>query len=343
MTSVARRIWLGFQTILLVAACNAPVDRLPEYELSGQVMGTTYSIKLVAPGENVDKDEFAMALAERLESIDAKLSTYKETSELSLFNASDSIDWIKVSAELCLVVERALDVGIRTGGAFDVTVGPLVNLWGFGPGDDVTEPPPADLITMARRNVGLDKLQADCDVPALRKTAAEVYVDLSGFAKGYAVDQVAGLSAAHELTDFLVEIGGELRMRGHNSKGAPWSIAVEEPNPGSRKVESVVQLTDAAMATSGDYRNFFTFGGKQYSHTIDPATGWPVEHSAASVTVVAETAAEADALATALLVLGPEEGLEYATSEGIAAYFLLRTDAGIEQRLTREFVALMNW
>jgi thiamine biosynthesis lipoprotein len=327
---------------LLLGACDRANERLPEFELTGQTMGTTYSVKLVAADQQSISDDLAAALAERLAVIDSLMSTYDANSELSNFNATEATDWVPVSAELCAIIEQALSISERTRGAFDVTVGPLVNLWGFGPDGDVQEPPSDDVIAAAIHRVGSDKLHTDCAVPALRKDQADIYVDLSAVAKGYAVDQLAVLLEADQWSNFLVEIGGELRMRGHNADSELWAIAVERPADDSREIQSVVRVTDAAMATSGDYRNFFEYDGQRYSHTIDPRSGRPITHNVAAVTVVGDSAADADALATALLVLGPEDGLALAAREKIAAYFLLRTDAGIEQRMTGSFAALVN-
>ena len=188
-----------------------------------------------------------------------------------------------------------------------------------------------------REQVGYRQLDADCSKPALRKNRDDVSVDLSAFAKGYAVDEAAEMLITAGQASFLVEVGGELRMQGTNAAGEPWAIAVERPNVGERSVESVLHLTNTALATSGDYRNFYEFDGKRFSHTIDPRTARPVTHDGASVTVVAESAANADALATALLVMGPVDGLEFAAANDIAAFFLLRTDRGFEQRATGSF------
>lgn len=327
---------------LLQNGCDSSGGRAAEYELNGQSMGTTYSIKLVDPAAGLDRDALGVTLAQALETLESRLSTYDDDSELSRFNASESTDWIPVSDELCRLVESALTISVRTGGAFDVTVGPLVNLWGFGPDGMRNEPPADDSVASLLTLVGYDKLHTDCDVPALRKDKPLIYIDLSAFAKGYAVDRLAGILDAQGQRDYLVEVGGELRLRGHNASGESWAIAVEKPVENSRSVQTVVHLTDCGMATSGDYRNFFEYHGQRFSHTIDPGTGRPVTHAAAAVTVVRDTAAEADALATALLVLGPEQGLAFAAREGIAAYFLLRTGAGIEERSTGEFAALVN-
>jgi thiamine biosynthesis lipoprotein len=316
--------------------------RLPEYEFSGPVMGTSFSIKLVDPPAEIDRGALGEAITARLERIEQRYSTYRPTSELSVVNATLSTDWIGLSPEMCDTIEAATGISRRTNGAFDVTVGPLVLLWGFGPDRIRTAPPPDGLVAEARSSVGYDKIETDCTRPALRKALPGVYIDLSAFVKGHAVDQVADLLDAAGIANYLVEIGGELRMRGHNAGAGPWDIAIEMPDAPGRGVQSVLHITDHGMATSGDYRNFFEYNGVRYSHTIDPATGRPVTHNTAAVTVVNDTAAEADALATALLVMGASDGMDFAAAERIAAIFLLRTDNGIEARPTPEFNALLN-
>jgi thiamine biosynthesis lipoprotein len=265
------------------------------------------------------------------------MSTYRADSELSLFNDSESTEWVEVSAELCGVIEQALSVSDITG-AFDITVGPLVNLWGFGPSDTLPEPPEAVAIAQALQDTGFDLIHSDCAIPAIRKGRAGVYIDLSAYAKGYAVDQIVKLLIEQRLTNYMVEVGGEVRMHGHNARADLWSVAIEKPDDFESNVQTIVHLTDAAIATSGDYRNFFVFAGQRFSHTIDPQTGYPVTHNTAAVSVISDTAAFADAMATALLVLGVDEGLALAEREGIAAYFQLRTDLGVEEYSSQAFV-----
>ncbi len=322
-----------------LAGCSDSPREWPVQELVGSTMGTTFSIKLVAPPENLDLPALQQDIEEVLDGINRTMSTYLGDSELSRFNASERTDWIDVSQELCQAIEAAQVVSEFTGGAFDVTVGPLVNLWGFGPAESAYEPPGNDTITMTMENIGYKKLHVDCTIPALRKESPGVYVDLSAFAKGHAVDEVAELLDARALPDYLVEIGGEMRMRGTNARGELWAIAVETPDRAGRSVQTVLRLTDSAMATSGDYRNFFEHDGRFYSHTIDPRTGYPVTHNGASVTVVADTAAFADAAATALLVLGPDAGMKLAERESIAAYFLLRLGSEFEESMSSLFTA----
>ena len=341
--SVARRatnIGVALAAILLYACAEPP--RLPEYELAGNVMGTTFTVKLIEPAISVDRSELGRNISDRLEEIEQRFSTYRPSSELSLVNEAQTTDWIPVSLELCDVVASALAVSRRTNGAFDITVGPLVMLWGFGPGSERTAPPGDELIAVARSAVGYEKVDTDCSQPAVQKTVSGVQVDLSAFVKGYAVDEVAWLLDERGVENYLVEIGGELRVAGHNSLAEPWAIAVEKPATGSRSVQSVVHISDSGMATSGDYRNFFEYDGIRYSHTIDPATGRPVTHDAAAVTVIGTNSAEADALATALLVMGPDSGLKFARDAGIAASFLLRRDPDFEELVTPEFAALLK-
>ena len=333
----ARLLCLLFALTTFVACGRA---RLPEVELSGGTMGTTFNIVLIAPGDDVAGDRLKDSIAVTLDRIDALASTWRTDSELAVFNASSTTDWITVSGELCSLVEQALEVSRLSDGAFDITVGPLVNLWGFGPEGDVREPPGEKLIEAAMGNVGYEGLETRCSEPAIRKRRARMYVDLSGWAKGHAVDRLAELLDEYGFRDYLVEVGGELRVRGHNAENRKWAIAVEAPSTRTRKPHSVLRVTDTSVATSGDYRNYFDHDGKHYSHTIDARTGRPVEHDLAAVTVVNRSAAFADAMATALLVLGPEKGPSLAEDLGIASYFLVRNGTGIREMTTTNFELL---
>ncbi|MCZ6854224.1 MAG: FAD:protein FMN transferase, partial [Gammaproteobacteria bacterium] len=219
-------------------------------------------------------------------------------------------------------------------GAFDVTVGPLVNLWGFGPNVDGRSPPERAAIEDARAKVGFARLLVKQAPPELSKTH-EMYVDLSAIAKGHGVDRLAEVLNAAHCTDYLIDIGGEVSARGVNSTGESWRIGIEVPDPDRLgAIQRVLTLTDEAVATSGDYRIFFEDSGRRYSHTIDPRTGYPVTHNLASVTVLHESAMWADGYATALNVLGPVHGLELATERELAALFVVRTENGFEERYT---------
>lgn len=326
---------------LLLAACGGD-KRLPEYQLTGSTMGTTYSVKLIAPGADIDKVELQSRITETLAAVDKLTSTWRDDSALSRFNADRSTDWIDVSAEFCSAIESALAVSSASNGAFDITVGPLVNLWGFGPDGEHQEPPDAGALGAAMADVGYEGIVPGCDRPAVRKRSGTMYIDLSGWAKGYGVDQIAAVLDEFALNDYLVEIGGELRMRGQNAEGRKWAIAIEVPSTTTRQPQSVLRLTDTSVATSGDYRNYFEHDGEHYSHTIDARTGRPVTHDLAAVTVISDTAAYADAMATALLVLGPDNGLTLAEDLGIAGYFLVRNQTGIKELTTSSFDLLRN-
>ena len=327
--------------LLLLVACGGE-SRLPQYELSGNAMGTTFNILLVDPSDDFVSAAMQERVTETLARIDDLASTWKAESQLSQLNAEHSTDWIAVSHELCVALESALEIGRLSDGAFDITVGPLVNLWGFGPDGMVTTPPSDEALASAMESVGYERLETRCDQPAIRKAHARLYVDLSGWAKGLAVDEVASMLDHGGLTDYLVEIGGEIRVRGHNSAGEKWAIAVEAPSTQQRKPHSVLRVTDTSVATSGDYRNYFDHDGERYSHTIDARTGRPVTHDLAAVTVVNKSAAFADAMATALLVLGPDAGPKLAKHLQIAGYFLVRNATGIEELTTPEFDLLRN-
>jgi thiamine biosynthesis lipoprotein len=326
-----------FLIVLLLVSCG---ERTPSWQLTGNTMGTQFTVTVAQAMHGDLRDELQQEIDAALQEVENAMSTYLVHSEISRFNASPSTDWISVSESTCRAIEVADRVSRLSEGAFDVTVGPLVNLWGFGPDPVRFEPPPDSAIDAARERVDYRSLRADCGQPAIRKDKADVYVDLSAYAKGFGVDRVAELLDARGLHRYLVEIGGELRMRGLNADDQPWAVAIETPAESSGNVMRIVRLTDKAMASSGDYRNYFESGGRRFSHSIDPRTGRPTTHNLAAVTVVSDSAALADALATALLVLGPDDGLVLAESEGIPAYFQLRAAGGFEQRATTEFLAL---
>ncbi len=330
---------MGLRLLVLLlpvlGACGE--QRLEQLELAGSALGTTFKVAIVEPAPELDDEELRAAILDELSRIDRLASTWRKDSELSAFNTSASTDWLPVSADLCAALTDALEVSELTGGAFDITVGPLVNLWGFGPDGPVSEPPPGEAIAAALRHIGFTKLHTDCEQGLVRKDDAALYVDLSGWAKGHAVDALAELLDANRIANYLVEVGGELKVRGHNSERRKWAVAIEAPSTSERVPQAVIRITDTSVATSGDYRNYFDFEGSKYSHTIDPRTGAPVTHDLAAVTIIHPVNAYADAMATALLVLGPQAGPSLAENLGIAAYFLVRKATGIEEIVTPEF------
>lgn len=310
-----------------------------EYELTGSAMGTSFSVKIAEPLSAEQRALLERDIDAAIAGIEDRMSTYIVQSDVSRFNASRSTGWIEVSDSVCDAVVAAIELSELTGGAFDITVGPLVNLWGFGPETVELAPPPAAEIASARARVGYRRVHADCSRPALRKDEADVYIDLSAWAKGYAVDRVTALLDELNIQNFLVALGGELYMRGRNADGELWAIAIEKPTDNGSSVQMVLRLTERGVSTSGDYRNYFVYEGQRYSHLIDAREGGPVTHNLASVTVIADRTAFADAMATALLVLGPGEGMELAVRENIAAYFQLRTESGFEERTSPAFEA----
>lgn len=301
--------------------------------ISGPTMGTRYSVKFA--GDTDTAASIRRGAAEVVEKIDSLMSTYRAESELSAFNGTPSIGWIEMSADTSAVFEEARRVGDLTGGAFDLTVGPLVNLWGFGTTSHPHAIPAEETLADVARFVDYRLLSAEGG--HVRKAEAALRVDLSGIAKGYAVDRVAALLDRHGITSYLIDIGGELRARGRKADGRPWRVGIERPVPGLRSVYRAVALPEGAIATSGDYRNFFVHEGRRYSHTVDPRTARPVTHSLASVTVISETAMTADAFSTAMMVLGPEAGYEFARSHNLAAAFILHGRDGFEERWTPAF------
>lgn len=331
-------------TACLIAAKFALAEQpKPAAELvtfAGRTMGTVYSVKFLQPATLVAVEQARQEVGAVLDRLEWAMSTYREDSEVCRFGAYRGGDWFPVSADTARVVTESLRVSEMTGGAFDVTVDPLVRLWGFGPRRETGEPPPEPAITEARRKVDWRKLQARLDPPALRRTSPEISVDLSAIAKGYAADAVAGCLEKLGAMSYLVAIGGELKARGHSPQGRPWRAGIDKPLDDGRAIQNVVELKDKAISTSGDYRNFFTDAGHRYSHVVDPRTGRPVTHNLASVTIVQESSARADALATGLMVLGPDAGYSLAVKRGWACLFIMRTDTGFTEKVTPAFEKL---
>lgn len=302
----------------------------------GDTMGTTYEVTVVAdPQYNVRFPFLHAAIAMTLERIEAAMSTWRPESELSRFNVADTTDPFSVAPDTATVFQHALTVSALTGGAFDVTIGPLIDAWGFGPpGHPPAAPSAADLARL-REQVGWERLAVDAEASTIRKLTPGASVDLSALAKGYAVDQVAELLDAEGFTNYLVEVGGEVRAAGRNARGEPWRVGIERPSAGPPTVYRTVELSGQALATSGDYRNTYVLDGQRVSHTIDPRTGQPVTHALASVSIIDPLCVRADALATALMVLGPDDGFTLATEQGWPALFLVRRpDDTLEERAT---------
>ena len=304
--------------LLLLASCQStPIL------FSGATMGTTYSINIAAKIPSPTLASIKAEVEMLLDVINASMSTYIENSELSRFNQSRSLEWQVISPALAVVLAQAQHISELSGGAFDVTVGPLVNLWGFGPSSVSERQPTQQEIVAAHGRVGYRQLEFSFELLSVRKKIPDLYLDLSAIAKGYAVDQIAQLLVEKGINDFLVEIGGELRAKGVNSSKEIWRIGVEKPDE-QYIAERIIYLNNAAIATSGDYKNYREIDGQRYSHEINPLTGRPITHRTSSVSVIANNAMEADAWATALLILGSEAGMKLAREHNIAAYFIDR-------------------
>jgi len=328
-----RTVVAGAGALFALAACGTGAGR--RMSLRGDTMGTTWSVTLADQPSELDLHNLQARIAQALDRIDAQMSTWRPDSDLSRFNRSRSRCWQPASPELVAVVAAGLAAGRRSGGAFDVSVGPAVEDWGFGPTGRRALPDDAAQARL-RARIGYDRLEISLSRSALRKRLPDVALDLSGIAKGYAVDRLADLAVMAGAEDYLVEIGGEFRASGTGPDGGAWRLGIEKPLAGQIGIHRVLRLRSGALATSGDYRHWFEQDGERYMHIIDPRTGQPAASALASVSVVAATAMEADALATALMVLGPDAGWALARREGIAALFITRIGGGFADRSTPE-------
>ncbi len=319
------------------------------YSFQGRKMGTAFSVKVAAPNLSDQRlFELRLAVETAFDDVDRKMSTYRPDSELSRFNELASETPLPVSAETLEVFRHARAISQATGGAFDITVGPLVAAWGFGAAgfdhasDEATTPSESE-IEQIRSRIGWELIESNEQASTLSKRRPGVSCDLSAIAKGYAVDRAADALAAMGLGNYLVELGGEIRTSGRNEQGAPWRIAIERPLVEGREPHRLLPLVDMALATSGDYRNFHEKDGRRYSHTIDPHTGRPVSHELASVSFFDALCVRADAYATALMVLGEDEGFRFAVENNLAALFLVRDGTGgLEEKTTPAFEKLFG-
>jgi len=324
-----------------LAGCQrSDAPELATNAFQGATMGTTFTVKVVTsePLESLESAELEAAVADELAEVNARMSTYLDDSELSRFNRHASTEPFELSIPTLEVMAKAIEVSRLSGGAFDVTVGPLVNAWGFGPEVVAGQHPGDEELARLLEEIGWEKLELDFESATARKLHPGLYVDLSAIAKGYGVDRVAETLLERGYSNFMVEVGGEVRTHGLAASGEPWRIGIERPQLQRGVTQRVVELRDAAVATSGDYRNYREENERRISHIIDPRTGYPVAHRLSSVSVLSEKCLHADALATAILVLGPEEGWELAEREEIAAVLLVRTGKrDFEERQTPAF------
>ena len=313
---------IALALLLTVSACL--FGKEPDVvRLSGETMGTTFNITAI--GDDLDEAALGQAVQETLAQVNAKMSNWDPNSEVSTFSASGSTDPMQVSDEFAFVIEAANEVHEKSGGTFDVTLGPLIELWGFGPRKPEDPIPADDEIATALGQVGQARLlDLDRGAGTLAKSEAGVGINLSAIAKGYGIDAVAAQLREAGIENYMVEIGGDLVTMGENDKGESWRIGIEKPETGAQSIQLIVPLDNLGMATSGDYKNFFEQDGVRYSHIIDPTTGRPITHRTTSVTVIADNAMMADAWATAMLALGQEKGMELAEKHKLAVFFISR-------------------
>jgi thiamine biosynthesis lipoprotein len=327
------QIWLALMGLAFLVSCTQETKVEPIL-LQGKTMGTTYNIKIVTT-DSFDPAQLQSQIDALLVQVNQEMSTYIPDSELSLFNSSKSLGGIEISDGLKRVVKEAIRLGQLSNGKLDVTVGPLVNLWGFGPEHRPDVIPTDKVLNATKQRIGLDKLSLNGNL--LSKSIPDLYVDLSTIAKGYGVDVVADHIESQGFANYLVEIGGEMRLKGTKVGGVPWHIAIEKPVSNERVIQQIIAPKDNAVATAGDYRNYFEENGVRYSHIIDPHTAKPIDHMLVSVTVIHPSSMTADGLSTAMMVMGTEKAYEFAKEHNLAVYLISKTADGFKEQATVQF------
>ncbi|MEM9411406.1 MAG: FAD:protein FMN transferase [Planctomycetota bacterium] len=302
-----------FNLVFLMLLTPFPVVNAQE-NFTGKTMGPIdYQVTIYDDID--DRQKLTEGIQSTLDKVNRLMSTYQKDSDVSRFNRATVDQWIEVDVTTVTVIQRAIELSELTGGAFDITVGPAVNAWNFGPQKSKALPSDQEVAELQNR-VGYEHIQYQANPPSLRKSKGRVQIDLSAIAKGFAADEVQRYLTDQQLKNFMVEVGGEVVVSGETAKG-PWRIGIEKPVEMVRQVAEVVELTDCAMATSGDYRNFRMVDGERLSHTIDPKTCRPIKNPPASVSVVAPDCMTADAMATAIMVMGIEKGLKVCQENGL--------------------------
>lgn len=340
MKNIFKIKWLALFGLAFLFGCTPDKPDVLTLELSGKTMGTTFSVKVVSDNELPDAKQVLADINATLIEVNRQMSTYQGDSELSQFNQHESTSTFPVNRDLAFVVDEAIRIGRLSEGAFDVTIGPLVNLWGFGPDGRPNRVPSNVDISNARQRMGQKELIVTDE--GLVKLKPELYVDLSALAKGFGVDKVAQLLESKGLQNYMVEIGGELRLKGKNASGVNWRIVIEKPSEFGHENQRLISPGDMAIATSGDYRNYFEVDGVRYAHIIDPVTARPVTHKLASVTVLHPSSMTADGFATALSVMGPEKAMILAKQQELAVMLVVYTDAGFVEKHSPEFDKMLD-
>lgn len=326
--------------IATLGGCAKPP--VPVSHLQGTTMGTVeWNVRWV-PVEGVTEAQARGAIEQELDQLNRAMSTWLPDSEVTRFNQSSSTDWFPVSPGTVAVVARSLEIGALSSGAFDITVKPAVERWNFGAGRGEFQIPSDEEVQADLARIGYTRIETRVDPPAIRKLQADLQIDLSGIAKGHAVDLVQSAMQRLGARNCFVEIGGEVSCRGRKPDGSDWRIAIEKPIDEARDIESVVALNGRCMATSGDYRNFAVVDGRRYSHTISPVTARPVENNLASMSVIADDCMTADALATAMMVIGPQ-GLDELAKRAKVEYLAIeRNDDGMRKTQSPGFAGYLQ-
>ena len=327
--------------LFLLAGCGESGDGHKVTQLEGRVFGTFYRISLAGELSQTRQEAIHDRVRQRLDTVDRQMSTWRDDSDLNRLNNAAPGEWVGLPEPLTNLLARSRTIASATGGAFDITVGGLVNLWSFGPEARPAEKPSQEELRARLAQVGYDKVEVDtASDRARRLTAASV--DLSAIAKGHAVDLLGALLEQEGYPDHLVNIGGDLLASGRKPSGEPWQIGIEVPRDGRQSARHIVPLSNLSLATSGDYRNYFEQDGRRYSHTIDPRDGRPVQHRLASVSVFHPQNTMADALATAFMVMGMERALAYAREHDIAALLIERHGERFRTRLSPALESILD-
>lgn len=335
-----RRVLIPFDVSPRAPAVGAQV-----HSLQGLTMGTSWSVKLVAPNER-SMTSLQTGIQQQLDTVVAQMSTWEPDSNLSRYNHALAITWHELPQEFFHVLRYALEVAQASEGAYDPTAGPLVNVWGFGPSPSHQQRPDEVQLATARARVGWPRVQLDM-ISRRALQPGGIYLDFSAIAKGFGVDQVSRYLLRQGIDSHLVEVGGELRGVGMKPDAQPWWVALEQPLTLNSTVhadlpETVIALHGLSVATSGDYRRYFDIDARRYSHTIDPRSGEPIQHGLASVTVIHPDCIAADALSTALNVMGIEQGMAFARARAIPARFVMRDGDGFTEQLSPAFLKMMQ-
>lgn len=322
-----------FTALFMLSLCMACTPKKEPLKIQGFTQGTTYSISLFLPeGSQVTQGELEQAISQELARIDEVFSNYREDSVIEKLNAQHTTEPLTTEAELVSLIESARNIHRASQGCYDLTIKPLFDLWGFK--KDVFSPPSAETLAQTLNTVGMDKLET-LNATQLRKQQPELRIDVSSIGQGYSVERLANLLRAHyDINNFMVEIGGEMQVRGHKPDGSPWRIAIEKPLPRERKMHKILSFDSGepmAVMASGTYRHYFDSEGKRYSHILDARSGKPVEHNTVSATVLHASPSLADAWSTAFLCLGSEQGLKIANEQQIAVLFIDQKDDGLQE------------